>query len=457
MVRVRGKVRCSASQRRATLVVVLALGACSTKPARSQVPEPFAETKANDFWDRLKDISLWRGGALSLGGQLRARYEYIDPAAFGVEPGSSTRSALLVRGLAHADLRVQPFLRVFVELGGFPALGLGAEAKPPDIDGAEVTQLFLEASSTLGGALASLRVGRQEMPLGSSKWVGLRDGTSVRQTFDLARLSLGTTGRRLEVFAGGVPKLERGAFDDRVDLENRFWGLYATTQICGEAFALEAFYLGRRRAAVNYVETEGRERRHTLGTRLFGEVSSGFRYIFHALGQVGTTNGRSIRAWGLAFGLWQRLPAPLQDAQLGLRGDALSGDHRASDGKVGTFHPLFPNQAFFSQFAAIYPSNIYDLHPILKAARGPVGAEGGAIFFWRQSRGDAIFTPPGNARFSPSAARFVGTQLVLAGKYQPTLRLSLNLEYSRFFAGSVIRGAGGGSVDFVGFWVTYRV
>jgi hypothetical protein len=411
---------------------------------------------SRDFWDPVKYVSLWPGGAVSLGGQLRTRYELVEPYDFGLEP-SAARSVLLVRGLAHADLRVLPELRLFAQLGSFAALGLSQRAAPPDADRLDVTQLFVESDIAAGELRLAMRVGRQEMPLGSTKWVGVRDGANVRQAFDLARVTFTVPVAQLEVFGGGVPKLERGSFDDEPDFKNQFWGAYGTSEVVGKQVAVDAFYLGRKRPQVSYIEAQGREARHTLGLRLFGELPSGFRYVGHALLQLGTLDDRSISAWGFATGLWQRLPSPLDEVELGLRGDALSGDQRVGDGKVGTFHPLFPNQSFFSNFTAIFPSNIYDLHPLVRVEHGPVGLEAGAVFFWRQSLRDSIFTSPGVVAFDAtgSRARFVGTQAVVAAKYQANPHLVLNAEYSRLFAGPVITRGGGRSADFLGCWTSY--
>lgn len=92
----------------------------------------------------------------------------------------------------------------------------------------------------------------------------------------------------------------------------------------------------------------GHEVRHTLGLRLFGETPLGLEHVAHALLQTGALAGARVRAWAFAAALWQRLPGALDPSRLGQRADALSRDHRPSDGTVTTFDPLFPNQSFFS-------------------------------------------------------------------------------------------------------------
>jgi len=418
-----------------------------------------AASPRRSAWEAIKYVALWPGAYVSFGGQHRLRYELVDPEALGIGPERATSSALFVRNLLHADIHPVPHMRVFGQLGSFYALGIPSEhTGPPDVDVADVTQLFIEARASLGRAQVTSRAGRQEMSLGSTRWVSTRDGTNVRQSFDLARVTI-TLDRVLAVdtFVGTVPELRRGAFDDAPDGRNGFWGTYATVAILPDKLlSADGFYLGRRRDA-SYGRVSGRETRHTLGLRLFGETAFGLEYIAHALGQVGTIGDASVRAWGLATGLWQRLPGPLSPVRIGLRGDALSGDRRPDDGTVTTFHPLFPNQTFFSALPAIYPTNLYDLHPLLRIQADAVTLEGGCAFFWRQSVDDAVYAPPGSPLVPAGAtrARYTGAQLSVGLAYKANRHLGFNAEYVHIYAGKAITDAGGVDVDFFGTWTTY--
>lgn len=419
-----------------------------------------AASPRRSAWEAIKYVPLWPGAYVSFGGQHRLRYDVVRPEGLGIGPERTTSSALFVRNLLHADIHPVPHLRVFGQLGGFYALRVPSEhAGPPDVDVADVTQLFIEARASLGRAKVTSRVGRQEMSLGSTRWVGTRDGTNVRQSFDLARVTL-TLDRVLavETFLGSVPELRRGAFDDAPDGRNGFWGTYATVAILPDKLlSADGFYLGRRRRNARYGRVSGSETRHTLGLRLFGETAFGLEYIAHALGQVGAIGEANVRAWGLAMGLWQRLPGPLAPVRFGVRGDALSGDRRPDDGTVTTFHPLFPNQTFFSALPAIYPTNLYDVHPLLRIETDAVTLEGGCAFFWRQSVDDAVYAPPGSTLVPAGAtrARYTGAQISVGLAYKANRHLAFNAEYVHVYAGQAITDAGGADVDFFGTWTTY--
>src|SRR5262249_37482957 len=146
--------------------------------------------------------------------------------------------------LIHLDLHVLPQLRVFTQVGGFYALGVpSSEAKPPDADDADVTQLFVEGSWSIGPLDFVTRVGRQEMPLGSTRWVSTRDGTNVRQAFDLIRTTASVSNRiTVDAFAGTTPRLRRGAFDDVPEWRDGFWGAYGTIALLPDnLMSLDAF------------------------------------------------------------------------------------------------------------------------------------------------------------------------------------------------------------------------
>lgn len=404
----------------------------------------------DDPFDRVKYIPLGEQVYLSLGGQHRLRYELTE----GLD-GPLSESVLFSRNLLHVDAHVGPF-RAFVQWGGHYSFGAPARDEPPGSDLLDLQQAFVEWRSAPGGVRFVARVGRQEMSLGSTRWVSTRDGTNVRQAFDLARLTVAGGDWSVEGFGGVVPQLERGVLDDAPSTQNRFWGVYSTVALLPrKQLSLDAFYLGRGRPSVTYGAVEGREVRHTFGVRAFGQTEWGLEYIGHALAQFGTVGDSRILAWGLAGGVWQRLP--FDSLRLGVRGDALSGDGRADDGRVSTFHAYFPNQTFFSALPLIYPSNLYEVHPLLQWEHDAVTLEAGCTFFFRQSVHDAVYTPPGGVLVPPSAsdARYTGAQFSASLGYRVTRHFMFNAEYSHVFAGPSLRAVIGQDVDFLGTWTTF--
>lgn len=402
-------------------------------------------------------FEIGRGATLTVGGQHRLRYQLLDPEDLGVARPRETTSVLLSRNLFHVDVRANDGLRAFGELGGFYSLGSNVRASPPDADDLDVTQLFIEARVEVKGLRIVVRSGRQEMALGSTRWVGTRDGTNVRQAFDLVRATVSGPSWSLDGFVGTTPALRRGVFDDSPAWQDGFWGVYGTVAVLPrKILGLDLFLLGRRRSEASYADGRGREVRHMVGTRAFGRTAHGLEYVAHGMIQTGASNGQAVLAWGLSAALWQRLPGPLDSVTIGLRSDALSGDTRPNDGKNGTFHPFFPNQTFFSALPAIYPTNLYELHPLVRVGFERVRLEGGCVFFWRQSLRDAVYRPPGAPLVvGPGRdARYTGAQASLSLVYEVDLRISFAAEYSHVFAGPGIVRGGGADVDFFGTWTT---
>src|ERR1700754_1800969 len=86
-------------------------------------------------WDPLKYIQL--GGArLSLGGELREKFESERQPGFGLD-GIAHESVLLHRLLLHADLKFDDGPRLFVQLGNHVQTGRVDGPGPTDVDRAD--------------------------------------------------------------------------------------------------------------------------------------------------------------------------------------------------------------------------------------------------------------------------------------------------------------------------------
>lgn len=78
----------------------------------------------------------------------------------------------------------------------------------------------------------SLRAGRQEKTLGTSRLIAVREGPNIRLAFDGARASRKQGSHRIDAFAFAFafrPVLNRPeAFDDNANKSQSLYGLYAT-------------------------------------------------------------------------------------------------------------------------------------------------------------------------------------------------------------------------------------
>ena len=166
-----------------------------------------------DAFDRLRYIPLGGETVLSVGGELRARYELYTAFSFGDAPEDDD-GGFLARGYAFGDLRVGERFRVFGHLRA--SEGWDREARDLILDdaGFDVQEAFVEFGRL--GTL-SARIGRQELsfPLRPpSRLLSARNGPNVRRTWDAARV-IGQAGDwRGDLFYAYEVEPRRGDFDD---------------------------------------------------------------------------------------------------------------------------------------------------------------------------------------------------------------------------------------------------
>ena len=465
---------------RASLARLVAFALCLLAPAGASAAEPeperpgfkvlrFQEDYAwlrefsgpRELLDAIKYIPFDRHGRvyLSLGGELRSRYEFFEAPGFGFE--LERDQFMLGRAQAHADLHLGRYVRTFAQLSSLGALG-PIEASPLDRNALTVQQGFVELRAPLAGERAlMLRLGRQELVLGSGRLVAIRKGPNFRRSFDMARLDARLTRVKLSAFGGVSVRPAPGVFDDRSNTGDAMWGLYAITPLLATPklrLGLDSYYLGVRREGRALQDGEGLELRHSLGARVYGKLA-GLDFNFEGLAQLGSLGPSSILAWTVASDTGYRFEDAegIYAARVGLRADVTSGDGRAGDGRIGTFDALYPNLKYFSESGLIVPSNLLDLHPVLALEAGPLGLTLDHDIFWRQRRSDAVYGPPTRVQIAAEAsdARFIGQQLTAELELECGRHLSLTGYYAHFFAGPLVRDAGGRDVDFFGTWAEY--
>lgn len=410
-------------------------------------------------FDRLKWIPLSSEDeiALTVGGSLREQFESYQNREFGFAEGDDD-VYLMHRLLLHADLRLGSQARVFVEFGNTLIPGRDVAPSPVDKNEFDITQAFFDLTSGEENDGFRFRLGRQELPLGTGRLVALRDGPNNRLAFDAARLTFCNDDWRVDAFVAAPVELRPGVFDDRVNDETAFWGLYATVPSpVDDHGMIDLYYLGIDREDRVFGGASGHETRHSLGTRWFGS-NRGFDYNVEAVGQLGRLGDSDIRAWTVAsdFGFtWEEHP---WRPRVGVRANISSGN-RGNDGSTETFDPLFPNNSYFSEAAVLSPSNLIDINPSV-TVRPTDRLEVLAMwdFVWLTSEDDAAYGPPGVPLFDPadSDGRFVGHSLSAKGTYQFNRHSSLTLAYTHFFAGEAVSSAGGDDVDYFAAWFEFK-
>lgn len=428
--------------------------------------------RRRDALDAFKYLPLGPGGSfLSLGGELRERYEWTHNGGFAIgrRPGApETSQVLLQRLLLHADLHLGEHFRAYVQFGSFAGLGArGGSLATTQENRFDLVQGFAELILPVGTAEGRLRTGRQELAFGSGRLVSEREGPNLRRAFDGIRAILAQPGgARLDAFVSRPVQPLREAFDDRRNPGEAFWGLYLTAPLGGTGLDLYAFGTERERAAFAqgaFTQGAGFEQRQTLGARVFGRSSAwawAWDWDWEAAGQTGRFAGAAIRAWTLASDTGVGFPAQPGSPRLGLKADIASGDRDPRDGRLGTFNALYPKVPYFTEAGLVAPANLIDLFPSIRVQPAPaVTLELGWDLLWRQTTADAIYRPVPFAPLRGTAgggSAWIGHQVQLAARWGLGRHLELRAWLVHFTPGETIRRAAGRDVDFAAASLAFR-
>lgn len=446
------------------------------KPSHSEVPSslapklpPFQTERWAEDWsflrdpaartewlDSLKYIPLNDNGDwyLTLAGQARDRYEFFNNFNFGAGPQDHDGYNLL-RVFASADVHLGPYFRAYVE--GISAFENGRNGGPrgTDEDQLDLEQGFADINVPVDtNTHFTFRYGRQEMPFGAERLIGISDFSNVRKHFDGFRLFLTSPYNDLEAFAVRPVVIDRYDFDP-TNNGVLFGGVYDTLKlpnlITHAGSKLEAYWLYLEQDNASYpTDGSGREERYTVGTR-FTTNPKPFDVDVELDYQWGRFDGENISAYSLALDTGYTLANVPLTPRAFLGFDIASGDRHPGGGQE-TFNQLFPSgHTYFGYIDVIGRQNIIDLHPgvDLTLAHGARYAEQVTLRseyhqFWRQSDNDAMYNTSG-AVLRPgtaSGSRAIGGELDLLLRWQISRHFSAYVGYSHFWAGTFIADTG---------------
>jgi len=414
-----------------------------------------AKTPDRTGLDTLRYIPVGADAYLTLGGEARVRIDAFDAPRFGVA-GEQADTYGLVRGLFSADLHLGDRVRAYGELGWHRDIDKTDAPALTDRDGLDAQVAFVEVTPDADRRWR-LRLGRQELQFNpTQRFVSVREGPNVRQSFDGLRVTRQTEALRLDAFFVRPITLAPGAFDDRSNRRQDFYGLYAAGRL-SKAVSLDVYALGLDRDGVRFGTVTGDERRRSLGARLAGQAGA-LDFEVEGMIQRGTFAGRKIRAWGGSVGGGYTLAQPWKP-RLGLRIDAGSGDKDAGDDRLGTFNPLFPKGAYFNESGLTSWSNLTAIRPSLGLSPSKaVALEVSYLDRARMTASDAIYLQPAAVLpgSSASRAKAVGQALQFDASWQATRSVKLQLQALRQEVGAAVKAAGGRDGDFVMAIVQYR-
>jgi hypothetical protein len=424
------------------------------KPVRSDEDYAYLrEVEKHAGLDPLRYIPLGGEAYLSLGGEARLRVDAADNPRFGL--GSEhTDTFALGRLLLSADLRVTPMLRVYGELGLHRDIGKRDPAAALDRDGVDAQLLFVDVTPA---ADWRVRLGRQELQLNpTQRFIAVREAPNTRQSFDGARITHTAGKLKLDAFYLQPVALSPGAFDDKRNRAQRFYGFYASTKLSPRQ-TLDVYALGLERDRVRFGTVAGDERRTGLGARLAGGTGA-FDYEAEGMVQGGRFAGRRIRAFAASAGGGYTLDQPWKP-RLGLRLDLGSGDKDPTDNRLGTFNPMFPKGGYFNEVGLFSWGNLVSVRPSLGVTpRKGVSLEASYMTHSRWTGADAIYLQPlvPLAPVGSDRAKDVGGAAQLDMSWQVNRNLKLQAQLARQEAGPAIRALGGKPVTLAVLFTQFR-
>jgi len=416
----------------------------------------------SDVFDPVKFVPLDAAADvwLSLGGEVRERYEYFNHTLWGQGPQDSD-GYLLQRVFLHGDLHLGDPFRAFVQLKDSRAYGRAGGPRSIDEDRIDLNQAFIDWKWSLADNVSlTARAGRQELAYGSSRLISPREGTNVHQSFDGLRGILSGSDYSVDAFATDRVENRADEWDDRSSSRGRLWGVYSAVPCRWlPGGHLDAYYLGVTRDAAQYDQGTAREKRHSIGMRIWGE-QSGWDYNLEFVYQFGEFGPDRIRAWMVASETGFTLhDAPLRP-RLSLKLDAASGDRDPGDSRLESFNALYPRSAYFNDSSLIGASNFVDIHPALDVHPDRLTTVTlDCDLFWRESVHDGLYGLSLNLVRTglTTNARFIGSQPSIRVERGIGRHWNAAVIYAHFIAGAFLQRSGPGQdLDYVNTTLTLK-
>ena len=399
---------------------------------------------------------------LSFGGWIRQRGEFVSNPNWSSNPPGNTY--LLQRYFLHADLHVGDRFRFFGELASSLEDGRNGGARP-GLDEAKlyVHQGFFDLGLWKSGDHSlTLRAGRQEVQLGAANLVSTRDGRNIRRSMDGGRLTWKKAAWTVDLMVL-KPALNNPGYPDRTPIpSSTFWAAYAV-----HPFRLlphgniDVYYMGIHNERVPFDgRGTGRQRRHTIGTRLWGKTAH-WDYNDEFTFQWGSFGSDAIRAWAVSTEHGYRIERAPLSPRFGLRAVAFSGNQDPPGHTLGTFNSIYEQGPYFSYAELFARRNLVALQPSATLQlRKSVSLTLKPAFFWRESTSDGLYSVGDAVIVSglKSNARYIATQASAQLLWQMTRNLTWFTEYGHFFPGDFIRqSTAGKSIDYWTVWLDIRL
>jgi hypothetical protein len=410
--------------------------------------------KRTGFLDSIHYIPLGISSEsyLSLGGELREQYwNQVNESHALRSPTNNNYD--LQRVVANAYLHVDSHVAVFAQLDRSDAFDKISPSTTDETRG-RLQQGFIELKEPVGPVDVTAHLGRQEITLGSGRFVWVNDSSNVRTTHDGARVHAAfQDGATLDLIATRPVTPTYTAFDDWSSHSGSFGAAYASEPFFDNQLHADEYYFYRRNPGVQYASLTGNEDRSTFGGRIWGAVGS-FKYDSDFAYQYGTFDTKTLAKTISAFGTSTRVLYSFDDVPLQpgvqFQTSYFSGSDSPKSGIIGTFNAPFPRPTLLNYAGLETLENLIEAYPaLLLNPASQVTLRFGPQALWRANVHDAVYI----SRATPltktlnDTARYIGTNLTWTAQWRITPNVTVFGEYVREIAGRAITLAGGRGAD----------
>jgi hypothetical protein len=387
---------------------------------------------------------------LSFGADTRERFESNNAANFGTGPNRN-QDYVITRNEFHADLRVDSQLQAFVQFQSDFA-PWKTMLTPVEQDRLDLELAFIALTEPVGDGTLKLRVGRQQFAFDLQRFVSVRDGPNVRQSYDAGWADYENgPWRFITFYSHPVQIQDNTAFDDFSSSKQTFGGARLERKL-SDAINITGYYANFTQADVHFPNAAGNEIRDIFDIRVTGTANH-FDWDIEAMNQTGSIGPDLIEAWAFGSLAGYTFANANWNPRIGLQADTASGDSNLSGHRFGTFNPLFPNGYYvtlagytgFVNFIHVKPS--LTLHPTssLKITLA-------AAAQWRQNTADAVYTQPDipvpNTAGRPGA--YTGSYGQVRLDWTIDRATSFAVEAVHFTIGDALRNAGAHDSNYIG-------
>jgi hypothetical protein len=393
---------------------------------------------------------------LSLGANVRERFEANDAASFGVGKNKN-QDYDISRVEVHADLHWGSNFQVFTQLQNDNAFGK-EQLTGTDQNRMDLEQAFFAAFGSIGDGDVKVRVGRQQFAFDLQRFVSVRDGPNVRQSYDALWIDyeLGPW-RIISFYSQPVQVRDLRTFDDYSNTHLTYSGFRVERKFLGSV-NLAAYYSRFKQDNAKFPSIVGNERRDIGDIHLDGKTGA-IDWDAEVMNQTGEIGADSIEAWAFGSLAGYTFAAAAASPRVGIQFDAASGDRNPNDHHLNTFNPLIPNGYYVTLAGYTGYTNLIHLKPsvTLHPLRS-LKVMTALGFQWRESTHDAVFTQPDVpvAGTYNRPGRYTGTYGQFRTDYAATAHISLALEVVHFTIAEALRRADAHDSDYVGAEFKYQ-